>query len=147
MLDGTYLTQLRTGAAQGAATDILARKDAKIGVLFGAGGQATSQLEAMLTVRQLEYVYIFDVNKERAREFAAIQQERLSSYGANIVACDEPSDIIPEADIITTVTTSKKPVFKGSLVKREPISMVLVPILLRCKSLMKTLSLGQIRSM
>lgn len=118
MLDGTYLTQLRTGAAQGAATDILARKDAKIGVLFGAGGQATSQLEAMLTVRPLEYVYIFDVNKERAREFAAIQQERLSSYGANIVACDEPSDIIPEADIITTVTTSKKPVFKGSLVKR-----------------------------
>lgn len=57
-LDGTYLTQLRTGAVQGAATELLAKEDAKIGALIGTGGQAQSQLEAMLTVRKLEEVRI-----------------------------------------------------------------------------------------
>lgn len=49
LLDGTYLTQLRTGTATGSACDLLARKDAKIGALIGTGGQASAQLEAMLT--------------------------------------------------------------------------------------------------
>lgn len=51
IMDGTYLTQLRTGAAAGAATDLLSRKDAAVGAIIGAGGQALYQLEAMLTVR------------------------------------------------------------------------------------------------
>ncbi|MCO6561165.1 MAG: hypothetical protein J6574_08725, partial [Gilliamella sp.] len=46
MLDGTFVTQLRTGAVQGAATDLLARKNASRAVLIGTGGQAVSQLEA-----------------------------------------------------------------------------------------------------
>ena len=65
-LDGTYLTQLRTGAVQGATTELLAKEDAKIGALIGTGGQAQSQLEAMLTVRKLEEVRIFDIDFERA---------------------------------------------------------------------------------
>ena len=56
-LDGTYLTQLRTGAVQG-ANRTSAKEDAKIGALIGTGGQAQSQLEAMLTVRKLEEVRI-----------------------------------------------------------------------------------------
>ncbi|MGH2208199.1 ornithine cyclodeaminase family protein, partial [Enterococcus faecalis] len=64
-LDGNYLTPLRTGAVQGAATELLGKKDAKIGALIGTGGQAQSQLEAMLTVRKLEEVRIFDIDFER----------------------------------------------------------------------------------
>jgi ornithine cyclodeaminase len=65
LLDGTYLTQLRTGAATGAACDILARKDAKIGALIGTGGQAASQLEAMLTSRPLEILKISGLNYKK----------------------------------------------------------------------------------
>ncbi|HHW04216.1 MAG TPA: ornithine cyclodeaminase family protein [Thermoanaerobacterales bacterium] len=117
ILDGTYLTQLRTGAAQGAATDILARKDSKVGALFGTGGQAATQLEAMLTARNLERVYVFDINKKRAAEFAAKMQSELACYGAEIVANEDVEEVLPLADVITAVTTSKRPVFDGRLVK------------------------------
>lgn len=117
ILDGTYLTQLRTGAAQGAATDILARKDSKVGVLFGSGEQASSQLEAMLTARKLGKVYVFDINKKRAAEFADKIRNKLTGYDAEIIANSDIDEILPMADVITTVTTSKKPVFDGRLVK------------------------------
>lgn len=77
-LDGTYLTQLRTGAVQGAATELLAKEDAKIGALIGTGGQAQSQLEAMLTVRKLEEVRIFDIDFERASQFAEEMMQQFS---------------------------------------------------------------------
>lgn len=118
IMDGTYLTQLRTGAVAGAATDILARKNAKKLALFGTGGQASSQLEAILSVRDIELVKVFDINKERAEEFANNMQKELGSYGAKIVAAESSDDAIKDADIITTVTTSKKPVFNGKLVKK-----------------------------
>lgn len=117
ILDGTYLTQLRTGAAQGAATDILARKDSKVGVLFGSGEQASSQLEAMLTARKLGKVYVFDINKKRAAEFADKIRNKLTGYDAEIIANSDIDEILPMADVITTVTTSKKPIFDGRLVK------------------------------
>jgi ornithine cyclodeaminase len=117
ILDGTYLTQLRTGATQGAATDILARRDSRVGALFGTGGQAPSQLEAMLTARKLARVYVFDLNKKRAQEFADRMQHELAGYGAEIIADSDVDKILPMADVITAVTTSKKPVFDGRLVK------------------------------
>ena len=73
MMDGTHLTRIRTGAVAGAATDILARKDSKVFALFGTGGQAESQLEAVLNVRRIELVKVFDINKEDAK----IQREIL----------------------------------------------------------------------
>jgi len=117
ILDGTYLTQLRTGATQGAATDILARRDSRVGALFGTGDQASSQLEAMLTARKLARVYVFDLNKKRAQEFADRMQRELAGYGAEIIADSDVDKILPMADVITAVTTSKKPVFDGRLVK------------------------------
>jgi ornithine cyclodeaminase len=80
-LDGTYLTQLRTGAAAGAATDELANPDAQIGALIGTGGQAFTQLEAMLTVRKLKEVRIFDIDFQRTKAFIARVQEELAHYG------------------------------------------------------------------
>ncbi|HEX4045732.1 MAG TPA: ornithine cyclodeaminase family protein [Gammaproteobacteria bacterium] len=117
MMDGTYLTQLRTGALQGAATDILARKNAKIAVLFGTGAQAATQLEAMLSVRDLTEVRVVDINFERAQQFASTMQKELAQYTTHIVAIKNSSDAIKDADIITAVTTSEKPVFDGALVK------------------------------
>ncbi|KAA8675269.1 ornithine cyclodeaminase family protein [Clostridium sp. MT-14] len=118
IMDGTYLTQLRTGATSGAAADILSRKDSKNGALFGTGGQAASQLEAMLTVRNLNIVKVFDIDKERAEAFAERMSGELSRFSTKIVAAESSDDAVNDADIITTVTTSKKAVFNGRLVKK-----------------------------
>ncbi len=117
IMDGTFLTQLRTGAAAGVATDVLARIDAKIGALIGTGGQAASQLEAMLTIRTLSEVRIFGLNFEHTKSFTDQMQKELDHYGATLRAVRTSDDAIIDADIITTVTTSKKPVFNGHLVK------------------------------
>lgn len=117
ILDGTYLTQLRTGAVAGAATDLLARADASVGALIGTGGQAATQLEAMLSVRKLSTVKVFGTNAERGRQFVDRMQTELSHYGAAISLAETVDEAIADADIITTVTTAKSPTFDGRLVK------------------------------
>lgn len=118
MMDGAYLTQLRTGALQGVATKILSRQDAKTAVLFGTGGQARTQLEAMLTVRTLDLVSVYDIHYERAQIFVAEMQREFSHFNTTLMAINDPSVAIKNADIITTVTTSKIPVFDAALVRK-----------------------------
>lgn len=114
MLDGTYLTQLRTGAVQGVATDILARKDAKIGALIGTGGQAEKQLEAMMAARPLEEVRIFDLDQNRAETFAAARQKDCQ---VRLIPTKTSRECVEGADIITTATPSNEPTFESDWVK------------------------------
>lgn len=118
ILDGTILTRLRTGAVSGAATEVLANLDAKTFLLIGTGGQASTQLEAVLAVRDIEKAYVYDVNYERVEAFAREMDEKLKKYGAKILPLADTNEVIGEVDIITTVTTSKKPVFDGNKVKK-----------------------------
>lgn len=118
ILDGTILTRLRTGAVSGAATEVLSNEDARSFLLIGTGGQAGTQLEAVLAVRDIEETFVFDVNYERAETFAKEMNEKLKGYGAKILAIKELDEVLGDVDIITTVTTSKKPVFDGNMVKK-----------------------------
>lgn len=118
ILDGTYVTQLRTGAASGAAFDVLAKKDCRIGALIGTGGQAAAQLEAMMAVRKLEEVRVYDMNPERTKKFASQMQEELKEYGTKIVPAASSDETIDNADLIITVTPSSEPVFDAARVKQ-----------------------------
>ncbi|RDY28510.1 ornithine cyclodeaminase family protein [Romboutsia weinsteinii] len=118
ILDGTYVTQLRTGAASGAAIDVLARKDAKKGALIGTGGQACTQLEAMVEARNLEEVYIFDLDENRTKAFVEEMQEELKHYNTKFRVAKTSDEAIDDADVIITVTTSRRPVFDGNKVKK-----------------------------
>lgn len=118
VMDGTYVTQLRTGAASGAAFDVLAKKECRIGALIGTGGQAATQLEAMLAARKLEEVRVYDLNYDRTVAFAEQMQEELASYGTKIVAVKSSDEAIDDADLLITVTPSSKPVFDGTKVKK-----------------------------
>lgn len=118
ILDGTYVTQIRTGASSGAAFDLLAIKDAKIGALIGTGGQATAQLEAMMTARELDEIRVFGLNENRRQAFVNKMQEEFKNYKTKIVEATSSDDAIENADIIVTVTSSTKPVFDGSKVKK-----------------------------
>lgn len=117
LLDGTYVTQLRTGASSGAAFDLLAKKECKKGAMIGTGGQAATQLEAMLAARKLDEVKIYDLNTERCQAFAKQMQKELADYGAKIIAAENSDACIEDADLIITVTPSAKPVFDGTKVK------------------------------
>lgn len=116
MMDGTYLTQLRTGALAGLATELLARKDAEKFLLIGTGGQALTQVEAVLTVRDIKEFYVVDLNTERAEAFAKQIKERHPQL--KITVLSNPESVESEVDIITTVTTATKPVFNGSKLKK-----------------------------
>lgn len=117
ILNGTYLTQLRTGAVQGAATDLLARKDARIGALIGTGGQAATQLEAMLTVRYLEEIRVMEIDKERAQAFVDEMSKRFAYFATKLIAVDSAEEAVTDADVITTVTTSPQATFPNEAVK------------------------------
>ncbi|RDY26071.1 ornithine cyclodeaminase family protein [Romboutsia weinsteinii] len=118
ILDGTYITQLRTGAASGAAIDVLAVKEAKIGALIGTGGQAEKQLEAMLVARDLDEVRVYSRNKDQRESFAIKMNEEFAHYNTKIIAVESSNKAIQDADVIITVTTSTTPVFDGNLIKK-----------------------------
>ena len=118
IMDGTTVTQLRTGAASGAAFDVLAKKNCRIGALIGTGGQAASQLTAMVCARKLEEVRVYDLNWERTRAFAERMNDELDYYGVRIVPVRTSDECIEDADLIITVTPSTVPVFDGTKVKK-----------------------------
>lgn len=118
IMDGTFLTQLRTGAVAGAGTDMLAKEDASVFTLIGTGGQAETQLEAVLAVRPIKQVYVSDLNKERAESFAKKMTELYGKkYQTSIEATHNLESAIRESDIITSVTTSPVKTFDGEWVK------------------------------
>ncbi len=114
VMDGTYLTALRTGAASGAATDLLARPDARIVAIFGAGVQGRTQLEAVCAVRPIRRALVYDIIQERAAAYAAEMSEKLA-LPINVASC--PSEAVNQADIICTATTSSTPVFEDADVR------------------------------
>lgn len=117
MMNGTEVTRIRTGAISGAATSILARPKVEVGSLFGTGGQAKSQLEAMLTARNFAEVRVFDIVEERIGRFIDSVAGMAEFFGVALKAAASPDEAIDEADVVTTVTISSTPVFDGSRVK------------------------------
>lgn len=114
-MDGDSLTALRTGAAGGLAADLLARKDARRAVLFGAGVQARSQLLAAMEMRNLEEVTIVDPMPAAAERLAG---EIESWEGAPTVKlASDPAAAVAGADIIMAATTTTTPLFDGNLLK------------------------------
>ena len=117
LLDGTELTRMRTGAVSGLATELLANETAEVGALFGTGGQAASQLEAVLTSRPLKEVRVYDTAPERIADFIERAAKTAAKFGTMLVSAGSPAEAVAEADVITTVTTSPEPVFDGKLVR------------------------------
>jgi alanine dehydrogenase len=108
VLDGAVLTAIRTGAASGAATDVLARADARIVAVLGSGVQARTQLEAVRAVRAIQEVRVFDLNQASARAFADDMQ---AVTGLPIQVASSAGQAVNGADVVCAATTSRTPVF------------------------------------
>ena len=112
IIEGTYLTALRTGAASGLATDLLARQDCRMAAILGAGTQSRTQLEAVCTVRRLEKIWVYDIDQTRAQAFKKEMQAKGQPIPENISVADSPSQAVRGADLICAATTSQTPVFE-----------------------------------
>ena len=116
LMDGTYLTQLRTAAGAGLATEVLAAPGARVGALIGLGGQAPCQFDAMLEAAPtLREVRVFDIDENRRAAFAA---QRDGAGGVRVVAAQSADEAVRGANIVTTVTTSRKPVFSADSIQK-----------------------------
>jgi len=116
LLEGAALTAIRTGAGSGAATDILARKDAKTVAILGAGIQARSQLLAVCTVRSIDSVSIYSPNIDEVQELIG----EMSGQGpipTELHASATAAEAMSNADIICAATTSSTPVFEDKVIK------------------------------
>ena len=116
LLEGSTLTAIRTGAASGAATDLLARRDSRVVAIFGAGVQGRTQLEAVCTVRTIQTAWIYDSQAGRVATFI----HEMAGQGpipADLRAAHTPQQAVAEADIICSATTSLTPVFADSHLK------------------------------
>jgi len=111
MIDGEALTAIRTAAVSGLATRYLAMPEAGRLVLFGAGTTAATHLDAMRTVRLLKHVTVVSRTAERAHELVGKATEQ--GIDARV---GEPGDVAG-ADLVCTCTTSRSPVFDGSLLR------------------------------
>ena len=109
-LDGASITAIRTGAASGLATDLLAKENANVCAVFGTGVQAASHIEAVLEVRPIEKIMVFSRSKPSAEKFC--------STLANQVQCEiGEKESLLEADIVCTTTPASSPLFETDKIK------------------------------
>jgi ornithine cyclodeaminase/alanine dehydrogenase-like protein (mu-crystallin family) len=110
LLDAAEITAIRTAAASGLATRLLAREDAGDLAVLGAGEQARSHLEAMLCVRPLRRVRVWARDRDKARLFAETEGAK---HGISIESSPDVRQAVAGADIICTTTKSREPILQG----------------------------------
>ena len=114
LLDGTWLTAMRTGAVSGLATDILALRDANSLALFGAGGQAPTQVLAIHSVRPLQEIRVVNRDEEHYRALVATLHTLLGAASPPIQRAHSASEALAGASLVACATTATEPLFQWS---------------------------------
>ena len=111
VMDGTHITDMRTGAASGIASKFMARPDPKVIGIIGAGNQAKTQMLALITqYGRLDEVRLFDIYPEKtkalARQFRRLYKDRVG----RIRSVTSAKDAVVDSDIVVTCTSARKPI-------------------------------------
>ncbi len=110
LVQADWLGQVRTGAASGVATKVLARPEACEVGLYGTGKQARTQLMAVCKVRAVKRIQVFGRNEENRKQFCT---EMSAVCQVSVEPVADPQDAARAKDIVITATTSREPVLKG----------------------------------
>jgi ectoine utilization protein EutC len=110
LLDNGYLTDVRTSAAGAVAAKHLAREDASVAAIFGAGMQARLQLQALTLVRPIREARIWARDAAKAETMAA---ELTKTLGIRVTPSADPQAAVTGANIVVTTTPSETPILKG----------------------------------
>jgi len=111
LIDGPTLTAMRTGAASGVATRLLARTDASVTAIIGAGAQAEWQLRAVLAARPIRHFLVYARTPDAREAFA---RRMALEVGVEIVAVQSAEEAVRAADVVCCATTSSTPVFDAA---------------------------------
>jgi len=114
ILEGGWLTAMRTGAVSGLATDLLARHDANILALFGAGVQAPMQVLAIHTVRPLREVRVVNRSDEHYQLLITVLQDLLGADCPPIYRVHSAPEALAGASLVACATAATSPLFSGS---------------------------------
>ena len=112
IMEGTWITGCRTGAAGAISVKYLARDDAHVLGVIGAGKQARMQLQAIMRVRRLTEVRAWDALPHYLDSYA---EEMAAETGLAIRRCDSAEEAVRGADIVVTTTRGRS----GPIVRRE----------------------------
>jgi ornithine cyclodeaminase/alanine dehydrogenase-like protein (mu-crystallin family) len=97
------------------ATKYLSRPESRVVGIYGTGWQAITQLEAIASVRRIDRVKVFSRSEANRSRFCSETKERLANV--EVVPVDSPEKVAAEADIISTITSSRDPVVSGTWLK------------------------------
>jgi len=115
VMDGGYLTAMRTGGVAGLATKFLAVKDARVHMLIGTGGMAKAHAWAINCVRDIEKLYLYSIDPIEKRE--AFRDSLKDITDCEILLAEDLAKAIGEADIVTVITSAKDPIVDGDWFK------------------------------
>ena len=110
IIEANYLGMMRTGAASGVATRYMAREDAAVLAMIGAGKQAVGQLEAVCAVRKINEVRVYSRDIEKARAFCTKMSGKL---GVKMHAVASIAETVRGADVINVITKASAPALLG----------------------------------
>lgn len=109
VLDGRMLTAIRTGAASGLATSLLAPETARSVAVIGSGAQARTQLDAVCAVRSFDEVRVYSPHRDHAQAYVREMSARFEVSEGFEVA-ESAAAAVQDADVICVATTSRSPV-------------------------------------
>src|SRR5699024_1072171 len=113
VLEGSYLTKIRTGAISGVATKYLARENAETLCVIGTGDHAQGLIEAVLAVRDIKRIQLYNRTYREAVTFVETVQQQYQSVGGTVM--EKVDDAIANADVSVTATNATQPVFNKPL--------------------------------
>lgn len=120
--DGTAVSTMRTGASGGVAIKFLAKSDASVMTICGAGAQAPTQLEAALIGRPtIKKLYIYDIRPESSERFAKFCGEKYPDL--EVIPTNDVEMAVRDSDIIDCVTLAAEPFIKGEWLKKGALVM------------------------
>ncbi|MGP1907740.1 ornithine cyclodeaminase family protein [Metabacillus sp. JX24] len=115
IMGASYLTVLRTGASSGAATKYLSRKNSKILAVIGCGAQSIGQIQAVMSVREINEIILYNRTSGKAE---ALREILLELYpGCQVYIERNPDAAVHRADIVNCSTKSSVPLFNGDIIK------------------------------
>jgi alanine dehydrogenase len=106
----THLSGFRVGATSALAVAEGAREDAEVLGLYGTGSQAFPNCRAICSVRPIRQVKVYSPNPAHRQAFVA----RMAAESVEVVAVDDPREVVCGADIVCCATNSKQPVLEGA---------------------------------
>ncbi|UOQ92323.1 ornithine cyclodeaminase family protein [Halobacillus shinanisalinarum] len=108
-IEASGLTVMRTGAGAGVATEYLAKKNARKLSILGCGAQSRGQLQAVLAVRPIERVFLWNRTKEKAFTFKEEIQQ--SGWQGEVIVCETANKAASEADVLCLSSKSQEALF------------------------------------